>query len=80
MNKLVFEMQIDNQDNKKLTIKTYLAITQAKNQKETHSKYIFYIDLNIKTNRLDKTILQIILEKKLINVIIFLCSFFFFFL
>ena len=44
MNQLVIEMQIDNQDNRKLTIKTYLAIKQAKNQKETNPKYIFYID------------------------------------
>lgn len=74
MNQLVIEMQIDNQDNRKLTIKIYLAFKHdAKNQKETKSKYIFYIDLIIKNNIcLDKTILQIILEKKLINVNIFL--------
>ena len=43
MNQLVIEMQIDNQDNRKLTIQTYLAIKHAKNQKETKLKiYILY--------------------------------------
>lgn len=48
MNQLVIEMPIDNLDNRKLTIKSYLAVEHAKNQKETKSKHIFYIDLIMK--------------------------------
>ncbi|CAC5388291.1 unnamed protein product [Mytilus coruscus] len=39
---LVIEMPIDNLDNRKLTIKSYLAVEHAQNQKETKSKYILY--------------------------------------